>query len=80
MNSLDIIRERGRAYRKDHPAYIRQNNLPMIDLTRNLPSLEERLTPTSRHEQQAPTLLHDALAAVALAGMVIAAVYLIFGL
>lgn len=80
MNSLDIIRERGRAYRKDHPAYIRQNKLPMIDLTRNLPSLEERLTPTSRHEQQAPTVLHDTLAALALAGMVIAAVYLIFGL
>ena len=80
MKHIDSIRERGFAYRKNHPAYIRQNNLPMIDLTRHLPTLEEKLTPTSRQEQQEPTLLHDTLSAIALAAMVIVAVYLIFGM
>lgn len=68
MKHLDIIRSRGIAYRKDHPAYVRRNDVPMIDLT------------PSPIEQGGSTLADDILGALVITIVGLAALHLIFGL
>lgn len=65
---LDIIRSRGISYRKDHPAYVRRNDVPMIDLT------------PAPIEKEATTLADDILGALVITVLGLAALYLTFGL
>lgn len=76
MKHLDIIRSRGIAYRKDHPAYVRRDDVPMIDLTKRLPTRQDSLSPV---EKEATTLADDVLGALVLTVLGLAALYLLFG-
>lgn len=75
MKNIDIIKSRGIAYRKDHPAYLRADDTPMIDLTRRLPSLKDSLSP----QPEPTTLMDDICGAAVLSVLGIIALYLIFG-
>ncbi len=71
IQQMDTLLDLGRHYRQDHPAYLRQDDAPMIDLT---PS---GLDPI---EEEATSFAGDALRALVLTVLGIAAVYLAFGL
>lgn len=76
MNHLELIRQRGATYRQNHPAYLRRDDLPMIDLQRRLPTLQDSLSPV---EKEATTLSEDIFYALALTALGAAITYLLFG-
>lgn len=76
VRRMDATLDLARHYRQDHPAYLRQDDVPMIDLTRSMPSLQTSLSPI---EAEATSFAGDALRALALTVLGIAAVYLLFG-
>ena len=67
MKHLDIIRSRGLSYRQDHPAYVRRDDVPMIDLT------------PSPIEKEVSTLADDILGALVITGLGLGGLYLLFG-
>jgi len=77
MNYLDILRTRARRYRQNHPAYLRRDDIPMIDLQRSLPTLEDSLSPI---EKEATTLSEDILYGLILTALGAAITFLLFGL
>jgi hypothetical protein len=59
------------------PSRLRASDLPMIDLTRHLPTLESTLSPT--HHPEPDSLFVTSLKALALGFCFLAGVYLAFG-
>jgi hypothetical protein len=77
IHHLESTMKTARHYRKDHPAYLRQDDIPMIDLTRTLPTLQDSLSPV---EKKASSFAEDVFAALGLTGLGVGLTYLLFGL
>ena len=84
VSHLDDITRSARTYKKDHPAYLRPDNIPMIDLTRRLPSLKDSLSPGQKlrteNSKSTATATEDVVASIVLAGMGAVGVFITFGL
>ena len=59
------------------PSRLRSSDLPMIDLTRHLPTLESTLSPTPQHESD--SLFVTIVKALILGTLALACIYLAFG-